>query len=234
MSYQKIPETEAAQRSSSSADHETVTEHDRPLDPKQLQGNLNPATLQKMQSTLGNAAVQRLIVQRKGKGSAEIDDETAGAINSKRGSGHALEEGIANKAGNVMGADFSGVNVHTDSQADSLSRSINAKAFTTGNDIFFRSGAYDPASSAGQHLIAHELTHVVQQGSAPAIQTKMTVNDPDDQYEAEADSVADKVMAHQEDSELQRDAIEEDEIQAQEEEEEQAQMQEEEEEQAQM
>jgi hypothetical protein len=66
----------------------------------------------------------------------------------------------------AFGADFSGVRVHTDSKSDSLNRSVQAKAFTTGSDIFFRSGTYQPASSGGQELLAHELTHVVQQGGA--------------------------------------------------------------------
>jgi hypothetical protein len=65
--------------------------------------------------------------------------------------------------GQAMGADFSGVKVHTDSQSDQLNQSIQAKAFTTGQDVFFRQGAYEPSSRGGQELIAHELTHVVQQ-----------------------------------------------------------------------
>jgi hypothetical protein len=62
-----------------------------------------------------------------------------------------------------MGADFSSVKVHTDSTANELSQSIQAKAFTTGKDIFFKQGTYDPHSRGGQELLAHELTHVVQQ-----------------------------------------------------------------------
>ena len=65
-----------------------------------------------------------------------------------------------------MGADFSGVRVHTDTQSDQLNRSIQAKAFTTGQDVFFRSGEYNPGSKGGQELIAHELTHVVQQNGS--------------------------------------------------------------------
>ena len=66
-----------------------------------------------------------------------------------------------------MGADFSGVKVHTDAQADQLNQSIQAKAFTTGQDIFFRQGAYQPGSRGGQELLAHELTHTIQQGGTP-------------------------------------------------------------------
>ncbi len=63
----------------------------------------------------------------------------------------------------AFGADFSGVRVHTDAQAHQLNQSIQAKAFTTGQDVFVRQGAYEPGSRGGQELLAHELTHVVQQ-----------------------------------------------------------------------
>lgn len=66
-----------------------------------------------------------------------------------------------------FGRDFGGVRVHTGAQADRLTRDVGALAFTVGGDIAFRSGAYRPDSNAGKTLIAHELTHVVQQGAAP-------------------------------------------------------------------
>jgi hypothetical protein len=70
----------------------------------------------------------------------------------------------------VFGADFSGVKVHTDADADVLNQSLQARAFTTGKDIFFRSGEYRPDDTSGQRLLAHELTHVVQQRAATTIQ----------------------------------------------------------------
>ncbi|MEM9805913.1 MAG: DUF4157 domain-containing protein [Cyanobacteria bacterium P01_D01_bin.56] len=88
------------------------------------------------------------------------------SINRAKGSGQALDPNLQQSMGQSMGADFGGVKVHTDAQADELNRSIQAKAFTTGNDVFFRRGEYQPASRNGQELIAHELTHVVQQGGA--------------------------------------------------------------------
>jgi hypothetical protein len=191
---------------------------------------LNPATVQQLQQTVGNTAVQRFLAQRSGSGPTELDEETADTINRQRGAGQQLDEAMTTKAGSAMGHDFSDVNVHTDGQADQLSQQLGAKAFTTGNDIFFREGAYDPASSDGQQLIAHELTHVAQQGAAvPAVQGKMAVNDPNDQYEAEADQVANQVMAQPDN--VQRQEEEEEMVQMQEEEEEElVQMQEEEEE----
>lgn len=173
-----------------------------------IDGKLDASTLTQMQQTVGNAAVQRFLAQRQASGPAEIQEETANAIRAKRGGGSSLDAGMAKKAGDAMGQDFSDVNVHTDSQSDQLSRDLGAKAFTTGSDIFFQSGAYNPGSSEGQQLLAHELTHVVQQGGSASSSGKMTVNDPNDQYEDEADSIADKIM-NQPDPTLQRAAPDE-------------------------
>lgn len=86
-------------------------------------------------------------------------------INHTKGQGQSLDFSLQQRMGSVMGADFSNVTIHTDTQSDQLNRSIQAKAFTEGQDIFFRQGTYQPGSRNGQELIAHELTHVLQQDS---------------------------------------------------------------------
>ena len=85
------------------------------------------------------------------------------SINNERGGGQAMAENIRQSMEQAFGADFSGVKVHTNAQSDQLNRSIQARAFTTGQDVFFRRGEYNPKSRGGQQLLAHELTHVVQQ-----------------------------------------------------------------------
>jgi hypothetical protein len=213
------------------------------LTASQMAGKLDANTLRQMQQTVGNAAVQRFLAQRSDSGPTDLDEDTSSSINGQRGAGQALDKDIAEKAGGTMGQDFSDVNVHTDSQADELSQSLGATAFTTGNDIFFREGAYNPGSGDGQRLISHELTHVVQQGgNAPGAQGKMTVNDPNDQFEAEADSVADTIMNQPDESSISRQPLEEEEeelpvqtkLQRQEVPEEELQTQEEEEEPAEL
>lgn len=146
---------------------------------------------------LGNAAVQRLLAQRSGDGAFDLDDATASRINHSRGGGQSLDTSIQKKMGESMGADFSSVRVHTGGESHQLNEQLNAKAFTTGNDIFFRSGAYSPQSSGGQELLAHELTHVVQQSSGVVGNggSTMRVNAPGDQFEQEADSVAKTVTS---------------------------------------
>ena len=72
---------------------------------------------------------------------------------------------------NRFGADFSGVRIHTADYAVQMSRDLNAQAFTVGNDIYFNSGKYSPDSAGGKHLLAHELTHTIQQNGR--IDTKL-------------------------------------------------------------
>lgn len=188
-----------------------------------------------LQRKIGNRAVQRLLAQRSGDGAFDLDDETDALINRERGGGQSLDSTVQGKMGAAMDSDFSGVRVHTSAESDDLTRRLGAKAFTTGKDVYFREGAYVPHSANGQELIAHELTHVVQQSSGePATGGEMTVNAPDDVYEQEADVVAKEVAGMDPNPSLQRQIEEEEEelqMQVEEEEEEEIlQTQEEEEE----
>ena len=157
----------------------------------------NPdSSMVNLQKLVGNRAVQRLLAQRSGATSTnqsfEVEDETAQRIERERGGGEALDSSVQEQMGAAMGYDFNQVKVHASPEADALNRELGAEAFTTGNDIYFREGAYDPGSSGGQELLAHEMTHVVQQSSGlvGGGGTKMTVNAPDDSYEKNADDVA--------------------------------------------
>ena len=94
----------------------------------------------------------------------EAGREVEQGINSS--SGRRLPSGIAETMGERMGADFSGVKIHTGNESDRLNHELESKAFTTGKEIFVRKDQYNPGSPAGQKLLAHELTHVVQQGGA--------------------------------------------------------------------
>ena len=107
--------------------------------------------------------LKALVQRRENLGGGEASEDLESSIQSARGNGQALDANLRTKMGQAMGADFSSVKVHTDSQSDQLNQSIQAKAFTTGQDLFFSQGSYDPSSRGGQELIAHELTHVVQQ-----------------------------------------------------------------------
>ncbi|MEO9146841.1 MAG: phage tail tip lysozyme [Ginsengibacter sp.] len=86
------------------------------------------------------------------------------SLNSSKGSGSSLPKNTLEQMGNSFGADFSNVRIHDDSSAVQMSKDLNAQAFTHGSDVYFNSGKYNTGSTAGKHLLAHELTHTLQQG----------------------------------------------------------------------
>ncbi len=97
------------------------------------------------------------------KGGITASPKVEQGISSAKGSGQSLNSDLQQEMGSKMGADFSGVKIHNDSNAAEMSSEIGAKAFTHGNDIYFNKAQYDPSSNKGKHLLAHELTHTVQQ-----------------------------------------------------------------------
>ncbi len=112
------------------------------------------------------AQPQSFTVMRDPSGDASggtVPSSVETGIRRARGGGRTLPTPIRGRMERSLGADLSQVRVHTGEQADTMSRSIRARAFTTGSDIFFKRGMYKPNSAAGQRLLAHELTHVVQQ-----------------------------------------------------------------------
>ncbi|MFC1944173.1 DUF4157 domain-containing protein [Chloroflexota bacterium] len=96
----------------------------------------------------------------------EVVDSLEERIKKARGGGEELPNTIRASFEPHFGRDFSQVSVHSDLEANDLSQNLGARAFTTGSDIFFRSGDYSPDTEDGRKLIGHELTHVVQQGGA--------------------------------------------------------------------
>ncbi len=155
----------------------------------------SPFLLQ-LQRRYGNRYVQRVVALASGEtGEQQVAPEVESTIERKRGGGHGLASGLRTEMESVFGTDFSGVRVHTDAEANALNRAVNAVAFTTGQDIFFGHGAYNPDSSPGRELLAHELTHVVQQGGDSRIQGKLVSGEPGDVYEREADAVARQVVS---------------------------------------
>lgn len=83
----------------------------------------------------------------------------------KASSGKPMDPATAATMGGAFGADFSGVRIHDGADAGGMAEAMQAHAFTTGSDVFFKPGGYDPSSPAGTELLAHELTHVVQQNA---------------------------------------------------------------------
>jgi hypothetical protein len=113
-------------------------------------------------------------------------------------SGQPLDPGIRSFMEPGFGHDFSRVRIHADGRSGEAAQAVNAHAFTVGRDLVFASGQYAPNTQVGQRLLAHELSHVVQQGGGSISgSTALHLNPPGDRFEQEADRVANAVVAMQ-------------------------------------
>ncbi|WP_298892641.1 DUF4157 domain-containing protein [uncultured Psychroserpens sp.] len=90
-------------------------------------------------------------------------NQVSNKIKRKSGQGRRMPKKTKTEMEASFGTDFSDVNIHTDDEAIHMNKELGAQAFTHGKDVYFNSGKYNPDSSEGKHLLAHELTHVVQQ-----------------------------------------------------------------------
>ncbi len=123
--------------------------------------------LNRLQQERGNAYVQRVVSEVKGTPGRLVglpQSEMVDEVAQRKGSGTTLPGGTREQMEGFFGADLGGVQVHANAESAALNRELDAQAFTVGKDVFFAEGKYDPTSSEGQGLLAHELTHVRQQG----------------------------------------------------------------------
>lgn len=149
---------------------------------------LGKAGMLGLQRAVGNAGVATMVEEDRspvhdvvGSGGTPLDPETRGEMEGR------------------FGQDFGDVRVHTDGAAQESAKSVNAQAYTVGSNIVFQRDKYDPSSTDGRHMLAHELTHVVQQRSGPVDGSDagggIKVSDPSDRFEREASANADRLMS---------------------------------------
>jgi hypothetical protein len=151
---------------------------------------LTPSAVMHLQKTAGNATVTAALEEQEPSLVKDV-------VNS--GAGAPLGGETRDFMESRLGADFGDVRIHSDSKASDSARSVQAHAYTVGNDVVFQSGKYEPESDSGKRMLAHELTHVVQQRSGPVDGTPapggIKVSHPSDAFEQAAESSADRVMA---------------------------------------
>jgi hypothetical protein len=140
-------------RSQATSPEQAATQADPQADPGDTAGRIN--------------RVQRRAVV--GAQGGDLDEDTTQMLRASLSGGAPLPEPARSKMEGAFGADFSGIRVHAGPRSTELNNRIQAKAFTTGNDIFFRDGVPDATTGNGQELLAHELTHTIQQGAADPI-----------------------------------------------------------------
>lgn len=132
------------------------------------------------------------VIQAKGESTDNtVNNTLSNQIESTRG-GNALPESTRSFMESRFAADFSDVRIHTGSDASTMSAALNAQAFTVGRDIYFNEGNYAPGSEAGKRLLAHELTHTLQQQNAVRRMIMRTVKDADVEAEFQKWATASK------------------------------------------
>lgn len=151
------------------------------------------AKIQRSASASGGATSEAPAGVRDDNGVAAGAEPALARAASSMGQG--LPDGLKQQFEGSLGADLSSVRVHTGSDSATAAGAVGARAYTTGNDVHFAQGEYDPSSRAGQHLLAHEVAHTVQQASSStATQAKLGVSSPADPAEHEADHAADRML----------------------------------------
>jgi outer membrane protein OmpA-like peptidoglycan-associated protein len=141
---------------------------DENIQEKPLAENITPVMLKEDEK-------DKEIMPKSEAGPVSPNLETENQIAGLSGGGIPLDPGIRAGMEQRFGADFGGVKIHSGSSAAALSNRLGAHAFTTGNDIFFNSGKYSPETLSGKHLLAHELTHTIQQGANPKMNSKAAI-----------------------------------------------------------
>jgi Domain of unknown function (DUF4157) len=151
----------------------------------------------RLASQIGNRGFTQVVSRmRDGEGilpGGTVHPDVERTIAAQQGRGSTLPQALASKLSGGLGGALDDVRVHTDATADALARSVSARAFATGTDIFFAHGEYRPGTPAGDELIAHEVAHTEQQRGAPSV-GPLTVSNPGDALEREADSVARELL----------------------------------------
>jgi hypothetical protein len=158
---------------------------------------LGPSGVAGLQRAVGNGAVASALTEEAaGEAAGEQRSPVHDVVGS--GGGHPLDPDTRADMEGRFGTDFSQVRVHTDGAAHESAKAVGAHAYTVGHNVVFQRDRYDPASPAGRTMLAHELTHVVQQRSGPVDGTEapggIRVSDPSDRFEREAAENAERIM----------------------------------------
>jgi hypothetical protein len=171
--------------------HERDDQSAVPVGSEAVSASVSQATLQRVESAPSTLTARDLLSLQRMVGNRATEQVLARHVAPALRGGEPLPEDVRGPMEQSFGADFGRVHVHADERSDVLNRALDAEAFTSGEHIFFRRNRFRPHSVRGHELLAHELTHVVQQaGSSAATASGLTVGPADDAAEREADRVA--------------------------------------------
>jgi hypothetical protein len=167
----------------------------REAEEKEEEGQTKPLIHRQAEEKEEEGQTKPLIQRKPGNNSRQyLSSSLESRLSASKGGGQPMSPDTRSFMESRFGADFSSVRIHTNGEADAMNKDIKAQAFTTGKDIYFGSGRYNTSTSQGKQLLAHELTHVVQQGGAgllrktidiPLVQPKSPLDLPKNLQEEE-------------------------------------------------
>ena len=185
------PKLAEEERAPAASEHDAADSRARTAVGAGMVGSLDAAGTRSLQRMAGNAAVTA-VLQRKAGGEEDLDG--SGVKNAIGRTGEKLDDQTSSRLSTGFGVDPSNVQLVRD---DASTTGVQAKAYTVANKIVVPS-SFDTSSTDGQRTLAHEFTHVQQQAAGPVDGTPaaggVSVSDPSDRYEVEAESNADRVM----------------------------------------
>ena len=159
-----------AQKKEQPLKDKTVFKKSKPVSTKaisstsEIQNKQEGEIQKKEEETVGKDTEKQLQMSAAGNASPDLNSNFETNLNSSKGSGAGLSGNTKKEMESGFGTDFSSVKVHTDSDAVKMNKQLGSQAFANGNHVYFNEGKFNPNSQSGKHLLAHELTHTVQQG----------------------------------------------------------------------
>lgn len=150
------------------------------------------AVVNAQSKTAVNSSLQGSVLQRAAVNASPVSEVPPTVYDTLKQPGQPLNDDTQKFMESRFGHDFSGVRVHTDGRATESARAVNALAYTVGRNVVFGAGQYSPGTIAGKRLLAHELTHTIQQGDNK--QAAIRIENPDSSAEQEAAYVGQKMM----------------------------------------
>jgi peptidoglycan hydrolase-like protein with peptidoglycan-binding domain len=173
-------EEEMAQGQPVEEDEEMVQGQPIEEEEEKIQGQSSPEEEEEpVQTKLAADQIQKAGEEKETKptGQSGVAPAIESQLKNSAGGGRRMDSSTRTKMESGFGADFGDVNIHTDARAVQMNKELGAQAFTHGKDIYFNQGKYNPESNDGKHLLAHELTHTIQQTGMIPANLQMTIGD---------------------------------------------------------
>ncbi|RZS92502.1 eCIS core domain-containing protein [Aquimarina brevivitae] len=177
---EEVAQTKKDEEPVQKAEEEEMAQTKVEEEPVQKQEEEEVAQTKEEEESIQQKAEEEETVQAKANSPTNPSQRVESQLGNSKGKGSRLPDSTKKEMETGFGADFSDVHIHTGSEAQDMTKQMGAQAFTNGTDIYFNKNKFDANSSEGKHLLAHELTHTIQQEGMVPSQLQFTIGDGND------------------------------------------------------